>query len=415
VLLHSSSTTQFAMDMSSSSEEPTTLTANRTIVTSFNPKTTTASEGVGDYFEDGDWVLSVTGGHKWVACALSNGEVQVYDQERMHRVQTYRHPENALVTDLVADGSSTNSSTLVSTATDGTINIFDVRQSQCACQLRCQEQALSASIGFDGNLAAVGTNKAKIHFYDIRNSRSLLGTYSQSHTQEVTQVRFQTKTSFGATATTPVLVSAGEDGLVCVFDTSQPSEETALQNVLPVQSPIRKVGFFGPQAESIYCLTGDESLKLYTLRESACKLDFGLQLRDYLTRLYAPQSAPIDYLVDCFWNQQRQELLLFAGNKSGDTGIFNVREIDITLCHRLTGGHRGVVRAVSALSNNDIFVTAGEDARLCEWNRMGRPVSAQVAHAVQVPVPPLGTGSPLVRTGRKMKQRQRGKISASPY
>lgn len=401
--------------------EATTLTVTRTVVTSFNPKTTAASEGTQDYFEEGDWVLSVTGGQKWVACALSNGEVQVYDQERMHRLQTYRHPQGSLVTDLVTDGSSANPNTLVSTATDGTINIFDIRQSQCACQLRCprpEEQALSVGIGFDGNLAAVGTNKAKVHFYDVRAGKGLLGTYSQAHTQEVTQVRFQTKASFGNATTTPVLMTGGEDGLICIFDTSQPSEETALQNVLSVQSSIRKVGFFGPQAESIYCLTGDESVKLYSMRESACRLDFGLQLRDYLTRLYASPSISMEYLVDCSWSQQRQELLLFAGNRSGETGIFNIRENDIALSHRLSGGHRGVVRAISSLSN-DRLLTAGEDARLCEWNRLGRlSSSATVSQAVQVPVPSALTtagSSPLVRTGRKMKHRQRGRVPTSPY
>jgi WD40 repeat protein len=251
------------------------ITPCRTVVTSFNPRTTTASElrSGDDYFEQGDWVLSVTSSPEWVGCALSNGEVQVYDQQRLHPLQSYHLPSHA--TDLVCDTS--NPHTLVASAIDGSVTLFDVRQEHAAYQFqlpRREEEALSVSLGFDGNIAAVGSSKAKIHFFDVRNSRSLLGNYSQAHTDEVTRVRFQTLSSFGTTpSTTPILVSAAEDGLACIFDTSQPLEEAALKNILTVQSPIREVGFFGPQSEAIYVLTGLESLQLYHKDHTRCRKD----------------------------------------------------------------------------------------------------------------------------------------------
>jgi WD40 repeat protein len=440
------------------------ISPSRTVVTSFTPKTTAASEFNNnnnnsqsslDYFEQGDWVLGVTACHKWVSCALSNGEVQVYDQDSMRLQQTYKmntstgnttNGHHPLVTDLVGDLSSANPNTLVATATDGTITLFDIRQSVPAFSLRLprapDEQALSVSLGFEGSLAAVGTSKSNIHFYDVRNHRSLLGTYNQAHTQGVTKVRFQMLSSFGTTSTTsPILISGGEDGLVCVFDTSQSSEETALKNVLAVQSPIRQVGFFGLQSKAIYCLTGDESLKLYHMEDSVCRKDYGSQLREYLSHLSlggggggdtVSSSQPsqslmnMEYLVDCYWDTARQELLLCAGNNSGDAGLFKVQEHDISLSHRLAGGHRGVIRALGSLSTH-VFVTVGEDARMCEWNRLGRQLhAAATAHTVPPPprapetavrrlASPVAVSQAKTGGGPMRRQQQRGSMTASPY
>jgi WD repeat-containing protein 89 len=400
------------------------ITPSRTVVTSFQPKVTSRNHNnhenssVADFYEEGDWVVCVTSGHShWTSCALSNGEIQVYDQARMHLMQTYRVGNNSnsrnsiMITDLVGDTCSSNPSTLAATDTSGAITIFDIRQpATFACQFhmpRLEEQALSVSLGYDGTLAAVGSNKAKVHFFDVRqattqqrqqqqqehlgnSSTSLLGTYHQSHTKEVTQVRFQPlhTASFGSTTTTSttstMLVSAGEDGLACVFDTSCPTEDAALKNILSVQAPIRQVGFFGPQSEGIYCLTGSESLKLYHIENPQCQHDYGMHFRQQLGQclnpglpaaVSSPSSSSLAYLVNCQWDVQRQELLLLGGTSEGDAAVFSVKGNDVAPKHWLGGGHRGVIRAWSCCSTN-FFFTVGEDARLCEWNRLGRQLHA---------------------------------------
>jgi WD40 repeat protein len=397
------------------------ITPSRTVVTSFNPKTTAASQqqkqqkDENDYFEEGDWVLCVTNTEQWISCALSNGEIQVYDKEKLLQTNCYMH-QSGLVTDLCRD--YTNPNLLAATATDGTLTLFDIRQAhQPAFQMRLprqEEEALSVSIGFDGNIAAVGSSKAKIHFFDVRNTKNLVGGYSQSHTNEVTRVRFQTMSSFGTTTTTTsMLVSGAEDGLACVFDTSLPSEEEALTNVLNVQSPVREVGFFGPQSEAIYVLTGSESLLLYHKDDPACRKNFGPELRARLSQQIAPKSAPFGYLVDCHWDVPRQELLLLAGSVKGDAGVFRVNEQDVALAHYLHGGHRGVLRAWQPLSSN-LFVTVGEDARMCEWNRIGRQINAAAQQRPPVVIMPKRT-TPTVRAGGGKLRRPRSRLTASPY
>ena len=94
------------------------LSPSRTIITSFTPRrtrvTTTTTTTMTPY-EEGDWVLCLTtdngsgGGYNTnnnnnntttttgsdnpesLACALSNGEVQVYDTQRLHLVRSFQH------------------------------------------------------------------------------------------------------------------------------------------------------------------------------------------------------------------------------------------------------------------------------------------------------------------------------------
>ena len=436
------------------------VSPSRTVVTSFNPKTTTASQlhprqygNDSNFFEDGDWVLCVTSSPRgttssqpWLACGLSNGEIQVYDQNRLHGLQTYHH-DASLITDLVNDVS--NPHALIASASDGTVTIFDIRQAHhpaCHIQLpRRDEEALTVSMGFEGGIAAVGTNKAKIHFFDVRNPTGILGSYSQAHTDEITRVRFQTThnklSTTTTTSTTPTLLSAGEDGLIVVYDTSQPSEESAIQNVLSVQSAVREVGFFGPQSDGIYCLTGSESLLLYHKDETVCRKDFGPNLRnDLMHQAWGSAAAannnnntesftPIEYLVDCYWDRDREELQLLAGNAEGDCVVYNVGPEGIHARNRLRGGHRGVVRGWNHLygnNNNNMFVTVGEDARFCEWNQaphesggMGpstatRPTPVVLLSSSAAHKRKMDPGQLSLPGGGKMR-RPKSRMTARPY
>ena len=429
-------------------------TPSRTVVTSFNPKTTAAKQQLQeDYFEDGDWVLCVTSGPQWISCALSNGELHVYDRERLHPIQTWYDPEK-IVTELQRYEDDPNS--IFATAVDGTLSLFDIRQQQntAACQWKLprapEEEALSISVGFGGNICAVGSSKAKVHFFDVRQTRTLLGTYDQNHTGEVTRVRFQKvyDASTATTSTTPLLVSAGEDGIACLYDTSQPSEETALASILTVQSPIREVNFFGPQSEGIYCLTGSESLLLYHKDSAICQKDFGAGFRNNLSQLVMTsqqsnnntslgaansggqqqqQAFPVDYLVDCHWDTTHQELKLLAGSAKGDAAVFSVNEGGTTLRQSLLGGHRGVLRAwepPSKTNNIDTFVTVGEDARMCEWNDVSSGTGVTVDQTSGAQIPLWNQTTPAItwpadrsraRNGGGKVRRPRSRLAATPY
>jgi WD40 repeat protein len=397
------------------------LSPSRTVVTSFTPRKPSLPDSV-TAFEEGDWVLCTTAdvASGTVSCALSNGEIQVYDQSRLHRVHTFQGGDssnqatNTVINDLICGPQNT----IVTAGSDSQIIVWDLRQGTAALRtsIPAGQSALSMSVGFDGYLAAVASNKARIHFMDLRqcdpsanNNSNLLGSYVDSHTDEVTQVHFQPGTS--------VLLSGAEDGLACIFDTTQPTEEMALKSVMNVGTPLRHVGFCGADSSSVYCLTGSETASLWHWDSAVCQQDFGGNLlRERLVQPFDNKLA-IDYLVDAHWDAQSQELLMMTGSATGDAALFRLTEHSPNFepCHMLTNGHRGVVRAWSPLSSS-MLITAGEDARLCEWNRLG--LQGQAQDAVSTPAASTWVGRSLAPTpggGGPVRPQKRHKQSAQPY
>jgi WD40 repeat protein len=415
------------------------LKPSRTIVTSFTPRkpSIATNEGIGsenDAYEEGDWVLNLSHDavSSTVSCALSNGEIQIYDQERLHPVASYcipritnRGSSATVLANELAYGSP-GSHLLLAACSDGRIVVWDWRQSpnsgsQLHSSIPAGQAALTLSMGYSGALVAVGSDKEQVHFFDLRYGGNPVGSYTDAHTLEVTQVRFVDLSS-------STLVSAGEDGLACLFDTRQATEETAMQTVLNVRAPVRRIGFCGNNRQDLYVLTGNETASIWDLNTSTCKRDFGYALRHDLGQAIHSQSpAPMDYLVDAKWDGGSNELQLVAGTADGNTALFRLTE-DFQRaawqpCHALVRGHRGVVRAWAPLSSS-ILLTAGEDARLCEWNRMG--LHAHSAPSSQMPTattdaatqfsttprnPVVGGGGPV----RRANQRQRNKTATDPY
>jgi hypothetical protein len=254
-----------------------------------------------------------------------------------------------------------------------------------------QSLVCSLGLGYDGNLAAVGSTRGKIHFTDFRQPGCLLGTYVDSHTDDVTTTVFADSS----------LLSGAEDGLVCLFDTTQATEETARRSVCNVGSPIRHVGFC--EGPTIYCLTGSETVSLWRADEGNCVRDFGWETRANLSA--AAGGRPIDYVVDAHWNAASQSLHLLAGATTGESVLYRLEDVGWQAEGFLSGGHRGVVRAWTPLRRPSTFMTAGEDARLCEWH----------ATAVPVPPPPLATSKRPPTAGGGPLRRQRSKPATTPY
>jgi len=375
------------------------------VVTSFTPRRCDTVK-TDNAFEEGDWALhlaaspaSANNGGGTISCGLSNGDVQVYDRQRLHNVATLKPDAPRLITDL-AYGPET---TVVAAGDDGSLVVYDLRKNDNESvalkgRLSVGQPALSASLGFDGYLAAVSTTKGRIHFLDLRSGGALLGSYVDSHNMDVTCVRFHPSNP-------SLLLSGAEDGLACVFDTTQPAEELALKSVLNVGTPIRRVGFCSvapasrqQQRNAVWCLTGSETASLWDADTTSCIHDFGgLSLRDGLSQAASSgnggNSRRLDYLIDAHFLADSQELLLSAGNAEGDAALFRLSQttsptaaatgqqlpaghqqpsspMGWEACHWLAGGHRGVVRATCLVSQS-IVLTGGEDARLCEWNRLG--------------------------------------------
>lgn len=408
------------------------LSPNRTVVTSF---TTTSTNSL----DDGHYILHLCSNNKsatntpqtpLITCALTNRCIYTYNNETLQKVHSIENAHTASITDLshstVVNGASNNTDTtplVVSSSEDGFVKLFDLRTHGGTPALQMllpkNEQALTASLGYGGVLAAVGGGKGNIHFYDLRNATgnsslaNPLGSYVDAHTDDVTRVRFQPGVQ-DASTTTSLLVSASEDGLVCIHDTSQPSEEKALKSVLNVQSPLREVGFFGPRMEGMYCLTGSETISVWHHESAQPLCNLGDKVRDVLSGMTSGGMAPIQYLVGCFWDGL--ELNLVAGDGKGDCGIFRVDACgSMNLRRILSGGHMGCIRGFVSSPlpfEKSVIVTGGEDARLCEWNvnqeKKKSNGTSGISHS-------LSSSDTLPRVGGGRVKRSKKKQGYTPY
>ena len=474
-----------------------TILPHRTVVTSFSSPTSQQQQQPNNdeyYYDAGEYILSIASSSSssseessLVAAALSDKSIVVYDASSslndnycttsIHRIEK-AHDGPISEIEFFPSSSFTSSSTplLISAGQDGYVKVWDLRcrnNSSSSCNnnnnisssslsMRLalpNEKALCVSLGYGGTLAAVGTDKARISFFDLRfasnngqNHRSgaLLASYVDAHTEEVTKVRFQTTTSSSSSTPTittssssvegekTILASASEDGLIALHDPSQPTEEAALLSVLNIGIPTRNIGFFGPNYEGLYALTGSESMSVHhwDSGQRICDVGGGMGLRnvlrdavvklmsddhhhnDRMERVKMSDNGDydnedennniIEYLVGCTWAPQVPSsslppksslssltttsspssstsssfpaLQLLAGNSQGDGFLFQVDADKITPLMHLKGGHKGCIRDFSWIEcdNNGgggrgsrLFVTGGEDARLCEWDVYG--------------------------------------------
>lgn len=122
----------------------------------------------------------------------------------------------------------------------------------------------SFDISCDERLVAGGTEHiggdAFILFWDIRHNskindkNSLLGGYWESHMEDVTCLAFHSSKP-------DVLASGSTDGLINVFDLTQPSEDSALTYSLNTESSVDRLGWLND--DSLWCTTHMHSFQLW--------------------------------------------------------------------------------------------------------------------------------------------------------
>ncbi|KAL7489033.1 hypothetical protein ACHAW6_014599 [Cyclotella cf. meneghiniana] len=389
----------------------------RTSVTSFS---TSSAHPSGFEYDASDYILSITSQDNssptaevdlsspgYVAAALSNHSIIQYDSSAGQVVQRIDKAHNGPISEIAffpldyygLGQDRTPAPLVISASQDGTVKVFDFRCTSHTAAITSKlqlpnEQALTVSLGYGGTLAAVGTNKARISFFDLRYSSGnrpsgqWMGNYVDAHTDEVTQVRFQTVTDPNSQSQhKTILATASEDGLLSIHDPSQPSEEAALVSILNIGAPLRKIGFFGPSHEGVYALTGNETMSVWHW-DSAQKVSdcAGDSLRELLSNavsgtssIASDEGGAVGYLVGCEWRafpdngtmtgDVSPALHLVAGNSRGDGYLFRVDASQITPLAQLKGGHKGCIR--DFCWSNGKLITGGEDARICEWDISG--------------------------------------------
>jgi hypothetical protein len=75
------------------------------------------------------------------------------------------------------------------------------------------------------------------------------------------------------------VVTASEDGIVCLFDCTIADEDDAIISIINVESAVAQFAFFGPELHNIVCLTGSETLDMWNIT-SAQRIAHFPQIRE---------------------------------------------------------------------------------------------------------------------------------------
>ncbi|XP_049815632.1 WD repeat-containing protein 89 [Schistocerca nitens] len=309
---------------------------------------------------------------KSVALGLSDYSLVLYDVCNLHRVCSFP-AHTSTITDVKF--SSKNEHLLYSSSLDGTVKVHDLRSKTCVAELKDDSEGPSmlkplSSFDFssDENFGSAGTElfdgDAFVLFWDIRTSK-LLGGYWESHTDDITQVRFHPEEK-------NKLATGSVDGIINVFDISKQCEDDALAYCLNTESSIDKLHWFRGMDSTfnISCITHTEELQLWEIDGAS---PFAHFTREDIAGILKDDTVDNTYLVNSH-NQEDGGLLIIAGYSSlkrQDLSAFSLKKPDTTAVYSVSSmnGNKQEVRGSWYNAKDQVLLTGGEGGFLSLWTR----------------------------------------------
>ncbi|CEP09682.1 hypothetical protein [Parasitella parasitica] len=302
------------------------------------------------------YVFDVSANSQYAITSASDNLVRLYDLRTLQVSYTIpAHQERISKIKLKSD------QYLFTASEDQTLKRWDLRAAGSTGPVQTFKyiKPLTAfDLNYNDTMAIAGTEfststqSADLAFFDTRTA-SLLHTFDESHGDDVTEIQCHPtlRTQF---------ISCSTDGLLNNYDVTEFDEEEAMISVVNPGSSVNKAGYFGPNAEYLYCLTHVETFSLHTLEgDRIC--NFG--------DIRSIGSTPVDYAIDCSYDPIAQRFYLITGDNSGTVDFFHVNIGQLQHCQqlRVTGGHSDVVRSLYWHHPTQSILSGGEDGRLCAW------------------------------------------------
>lgn len=264
---------------------------------------------------------------------------------------------------------------------DGQVNGWDLRSCQKVLTMSTpggsQDPLSALDANFETNGVVAGTElegngpgNVSIFLWDVRSPKLPNITYSESHTDTVTDLRFLPYPSFASN----VLLSGSTDGLVNVFDTRLADEDDAVLQVINHYSAVHHTGLIG---NDIYALGTDEKLGFYVQQNQDLEAQdpnpFMLgDVRDQVACDYALKiwNAAKPMLAVGRHNEDEQDLRLIPLTRAA---LAESASPKWTMDHNsgaiLPGGHgEEVIRDFLLLDGNSLVFTCAEDGMVKQWS-----------------------------------------------
>jgi WD40 repeat protein len=306
-----------------------------------------------------------------VAVLCSNGSIRIHDKETLNILREFSGYPGLLSG--VKFGNSCNS--VYSASTDGTVKCWDARVASEKPTQLFKGYPSNIFISFDINckdhVICAGTEKvdddallvfwdARINSQDFSTARDPLGAYSETHSDDVTQVCFHPSNP-------NMVVSGSTDGLVNVFDISADDEEDALLATCNSASSVSHIGWSGKDYKQIYCMTHDEGFCWWDLNH--------LDTDEPITRLNIQdvrevidvKEGNLDCLIGGLYHEKMNKLFVVGGANTGRIHLMSCTTAGLAPVASLEGGHTATVRSFCWCVQDDSLLTGGEDAQLLLW------------------------------------------------
>lgn len=303
-----------------------------------------------------------------VAVLCSNKTIRLYNHETMTLLRQYNGQRGVLSG---IQFSHTNRNLLFSASSDGTVKSWDTRTpGESAVQIYKGYPSnvfISFDISCDGLVVCAGTEKvdedAFLVFWDVRSNgqstpRDPLGVYSDSHSDDVTQVKFH--------PTNPSRVASGStDGLVNIFDIHENDEADALIATCNSDSTVSFLGWAGENHSQIFCVTHNEGFCWWDIAQ--IDTDDTIMLSKIQDIRGHVSGCTVDYLVGGVYHKKDNVLCLAGGSHEGDISLLRCDLDQVRHIRTLRGGHSSTVRSFHWDLDDDCLLTGGEDGQLLIW------------------------------------------------
>jgi len=304
-----------------------------------------------------------------LAVNLSNEMIEILDSKTLKTLSQIKTLDN--LNPVIKYSPQNNNHLFVSTS--DSVKIFDLRHNSHKIvkefkvlvesgvdfnELNCN-QLMCFDINCDYTYLSAGTEVSEkdknsyLYFWDIRKPALVLGTYFESHTNDITDICFDPNRR-------NVVATGSSDELINVLDLNEAEEDDAIMATLNVESCVERLHWTQSVDNGLICLTQEESIQLWNYEEVAPTVNMSA----------ISSNLGFDYIIDFLPNVE----LVFVGDKNNSIKCFDITKNDgstpIAFQNCLSDGHNKMVRSVAADSQQSIIYSGGEDGVVSVWNRL---------------------------------------------